>query len=70
MLTGEAALLVFLDLSAAFDTTDHEILLNRFQARSGLCGGTLTGSVRTFVVVCSLSVSPTMCPLTICVPQG
>ena len=37
----KASLVVFLDLSAAFDTIDHTILVNRLRNDYGLCGKTL-----------------------------
>ena len=37
----KASLVVFLDLSAAFDTIDHTILVNRMRNDYGLCGKAL-----------------------------
>lgn len=71
---GDGVLLVLLDLSAAFDTIDHTILLQRLQDYVGLCDTALKWvqsylTNRTQAVCINQSVSKPV-DLTIGVPQG
>jgi hypothetical protein len=71
---GNAVLLVLLDLSAAFDTIDHKILLNRLHTRCGIRDTALKWfksylGDRTQKVTIGNSYSETE-PLKYCVPQG
>ena len=72
--TGQMSALCLLDLTAAFDTVDHDLLLLRLERQFGLCGvvlqwlrSYLTG--RTFRVVYSNGTSFIVCILC-SVPQG
>ena len=71
---GDVSALVLLDLSAAFDTIDHQILIRRLQSVFGLSGSVLDWvksylNERTQTVVVSDSYSdPSL--LEFCVPQG
>lgn len=72
--SGKAVLLIMLDLSAAFDTIDHSILLDRLQRLVGVEGIALKWlksyvSGRTQKVIINNSVS-TPVPLEVGVPQG
>ena len=66
--------LVLLDLSAAFDTVDHSVMLHRLQQRIGICGTALKWidsylKSRTSCVCIEVEISPAT-PLLYGVPQG
>ena len=70
----EVVLLVLLHLSAAFDTIDHDVLIQRLHDRLGLSGNSLQG-VRTYLKCRSSSVHINDCSsnsssLVFGVPQG
>ena len=72
--SGQCAVLVLLDLTAAFDTVDHNILITRLEQCVGISGTALEWfrsylSNRTFCVSLHDSVSSTA-PLSCGVPQG
>ena len=71
---GEVSLLGLLDLSAAFDTVDHSILINRLQNAYGIQGSALSW-IRSFIEDCTQSVKfaegQSVKSLVLCgVPQG
>jgi len=71
---GDFAALVLLDLSAAFDTVDHDIMLQRLQTSFGIGGAALNWfqsylTSRTQYVRCGTSRSTTV-RLICAVPQG
>ncbi len=72
--TGDCVILVLLDLTAAFDTVDHEILISRLEQWVGIKGIALQWfrsylKDRTFCVSCGDAVSSSA-PLSCGVPQG
>jgi hypothetical protein len=71
---GDAALMVLLDLSAAFDTIDHDLLITRLERDVGIKGNALCWiksyvSDRSQSVVISDAISKSQ-PLSVGVPQG
>ena len=52
----KAVILVLLDLSAAFDTVDHDILLSRMMTRLGI-DGTVSEWLKSYISVSSRTVS-------------
>jgi len=72
--SGSPAVLVLLDLTAAFDTVDHSILLSRLEQSAGITGSALAW-FRSYLTDRSFSVqlgtfSSAIAPLTCGVPQG
>ena len=51
---NRSVILLLLNLSAAFDTVDHSILLSRLQNRFGIRNIALSGFIRTFTHANSL----------------
>ena len=66
--------LILLDLSAAFDTIDHDILLSRLTSTFGICGPALdllsSYLTNRHQFICIDSDSSDLTPLTTGVPQG
>ena len=74
MCNKQVTCLCLLDLSAAFDTIDHSILLDRLSSWFGIHGTALSWfqsylSNRSFITSC-LNFKSLNCPLTCGVPQG
>jgi len=72
--SGSSAVLVLLDLSAAFETIDHEILFTRLENDVGICGTALAW-FRSFLLNKSFSVNigeahSQPAPMLSGVPQG
>ena len=71
---GENVILCLLDLSAAFDTIDHKILIDRLENRFGISGKALTWFISYLQHRCqSISINSCTSPpkaLTTGVPQG
>ena len=62
--------LVLLDLSAAFDTVNHELLLSRLSTRYGLCGSVLKWFTNRTQFVDINGTPSTIRHLRVGVPQG
>ena len=65
--SGSPAVLVLLDLTAAFDTVDHSILLSRLEQSAGITGSALAW-FRSYLPIGAFSSAKA--PLTCGVPQG
>ena len=66
---GENVLLTLLDLSAAFDTANHSLLLSRLHQQYGLCGTVLISGLSLTFATDNESYS-SKCVLSVGVPQG
>ena len=71
---GRVSLLGLLDMSAAFDTVDHDILFHRMESSFGV-GGTVLSWIRSFLQgrtqqVCSGGKASNVVTVTSGVPQG
>lgn len=59
--TGNCTVVVLLDLSSAFDTVDHLILLDRLRNHVGISGGALDWFA-SYLADRSFSVAALLCP--------
>lgn len=68
--SGNCALLILLDLTAAFDTVDHEIFISRLEQWVGITGPALQGFRLTELFVLPLMILPPPLPPFPGLPQG
>ncbi len=59
--SGDCVILVLLDLTAAFDTVDHELLTSRLKQWVGI-GGAALEWFRPYLAELSVSAMVTLCP--------